>query len=264
MRKAKAFTLIELLMVISTIVMLVAILLPSLQRVRRQAKAIGCQSNLRQWGQAFAMYTSDNNGWLPPFHPLPLWPLKDYIVNYNDLLVCPMASKLKYWGEIRSWGDTYSAWYISNYNAGHLSGSYGRNAWTYPMDPNVLTIAPKMIRFWQDWQAASANRVPVLLDCRTGGEGPYSWGPPPEYEDGPCLWPYGPNVTSGGMWDFVMNRHDGGINSLFMDCSVRKVGIKELWTLKWYYDFNTAGVWTKAGGALPEDWPHWMRGFKDY
>jgi prepilin-type processing-associated H-X9-DG protein len=63
---------------------------------------------------------------------------------------------------------------------------------------------------------------------------------------------------------FCMNRHDGGINSLFMDWSVRKVGLKELWTLKWHAEYNTAGPWTKRGGASPEDWPEWMRGFTDY
>ena len=61
-----------------------------------------------------------------------------------------------------------------------------------------------------------------------------------------------------------IDRHNGGINSLFLDWSIRKVGLKELWTLKWDEDFDTAGPWTKSGGVSPEDWPKWMRGFKDY
>lgn len=61
-----------------------------------------------------------------------------------------------------------------------------------------------------------------------------------------------------------INRHNGGINMLFLDISVRKVGLKELWTLKWNREFNTAGPWTKAGSVQPEDWPEWMRGFEDY
>ena len=56
----------------------------------------------------------------------------------------------------------------------------------------------------------------------------------------------------------------GGINAAFLDWSVRKVGLKELWTLKWSRTFDTAGPWTKAGGVEPEDWPQWMRKFKDY
>ncbi|NLH43532.1 MAG: hypothetical protein GX448_16955, partial [Planctomycetes bacterium] len=54
------------------------------------------------------------------------------------------------------------------------------------------------------------------------------------------------------------------VGGLFLDWSVRKVGLKELWTLKWYDEFDRAGKWTKAGGVQPEDWPQWMRGFKDY
>jgi len=42
------------------------------------------------------------------------------------------------------------------------------------------------------------------------------------------------------------------------------VDLKQLYTLKWSSAFNTAGPWTKAGGVEPEDWPQWMRKYKDY
>jgi prepilin-type processing-associated H-X9-DG protein len=63
---------------------------------------------------------------------------------------------------------------------------------------------------------------------------------------------------------FCIDRHSGYVNGLFLDWSARKVGLKELWTLKWYQEFDTANKWTKAGGAQPEDWPEWMRAMKDY
>jgi hypothetical protein len=50
----------------------------------------------------------------------------------------------------------------------------------------------------------------------------------------------------------------------FIDLSARRVGLKELWTLKWHRRFNTAGRWTKAGGVRPSDWPQWIRRFPDY
>jgi prepilin-type N-terminal cleavage/methylation domain-containing protein len=49
MLKRKDFTLIELSVVIAIIALLMAILMPALGRVRKQAKATACQANLHQW-----------------------------------------------------------------------------------------------------------------------------------------------------------------------------------------------------------------------
>ena len=64
-RSQKAFTLIELLVVIAILALLMAILMPCLQRVRKQARAVACQANLGQWGILYATYAADNDGFLP-------------------------------------------------------------------------------------------------------------------------------------------------------------------------------------------------------
>lgn len=61
-----AFSLIELLVVISIVAILAAILLPALGLVKSAARTSTCQSNLRQMGIGTAMYVGENEGILPP------------------------------------------------------------------------------------------------------------------------------------------------------------------------------------------------------
>ena len=65
MRRRKAFTLVELLVVIGIVAVLIAILLPALKTAREQARTVACQSNIRQILVAMMAYCSDNHGQLP-------------------------------------------------------------------------------------------------------------------------------------------------------------------------------------------------------
>lgn len=71
-RRTAAFTLVELLVVIGVIALLISILMPTLSRAQESAKAVTCQSNMRQIAVAFLNYSQANRNYymLPSFTPL--------------------------------------------------------------------------------------------------------------------------------------------------------------------------------------------------
>jgi prepilin-type processing-associated H-X9-DG protein len=135
-----------------------------------------------------------------------------------------------------------------------LRGSYAVNGWVGLGRKDYPEPERPDASCWTTPYAKGAANVPLVFDCRLScyyG----AMDDPPASEDAD------PNSSySSGV---CMNRHQGGINSVFMDWSVRKVGLKQLWGLKWCVDYDTANPWTRAGGVTPAAWPAWMRPFRD-
>jgi prepilin-type N-terminal cleavage/methylation domain-containing protein/prepilin-type processing-associated H-X9-DG protein len=276
------FTLIEVLVVISIIVLLMAILIPSLTKARKSAMSVVCQSNLKQWGTIFTMFTNDNEGRFIHDFGLALWfirgaqleqgdpnipPNISTYINAKGIGCCPLATESSEkpsdfppnpitpgnFGDYTIYGyfgSTFEAWQIIKPEP-KFCGSYGFNG--HLLDGYFYTIPkglyPSGRRVGLDiYNIKESYIVPAFLDCSS---------------------PVG-SVRAANILEteptrrFLINRHDGRLNCLFLDWSVRKVGLKELFTLKWSEDFNRANKWTIAGGAQQQDWPEWMRGFKDY
>ena len=82
---SRAFTLVELLVVIGIIAVLISVLLPALSKAQTQAQSVACLSNLRQLGNAYRMYVDANKGWLP-YNRYPNWEETDrkkYVLWYE-------------------------------------------------------------------------------------------------------------------------------------------------------------------------------------
>jgi prepilin-type processing-associated H-X9-DG protein len=136
-------------------------------------------------------------------------------------------------------------------------GSYAGNQWVCNQAPGRLP--EPQTGYWRTADVKGASRVPIMAD----GRWPYGWSGPYETQEPPYT-----ETSSGsgenGMAKYCVNRHDGAVNGLFMDFSVRKIGLKELWTRKWHRLYDTEGPYTLAGGVTEDMWPQWIRNYKDY
>src|SRR4051794_28497788 len=61
----RAFTLVELLVVIGIIAVLISLLLPAITKARNAANNVACLANLRSIGQAMTIYATENGGCIP-------------------------------------------------------------------------------------------------------------------------------------------------------------------------------------------------------
>ncbi|MHC4510720.1 MAG: type II secretion system protein [Planctomycetota bacterium] len=210
MYKRRGFTLIELLVVIAIIALLMAILMPALQRVKGQARAVACQARLREWGLMFKLYTDDHDGYFNEGwgqNETTLWPnaLRSYYKDNWDMLFCPTATREMLGGG--DWGTFKAAWRELDLPGGgayRYVFSYGINSWT-----NYMHAARgDRLEEWF-WKSAlnvrQANDVPVFGDCTWHDAWPRHTDNPVDHPD---AFGIGNQGTSGEMNHFCINRHD--------------------------------------------------------
>jgi prepilin-type N-terminal cleavage/methylation domain-containing protein/prepilin-type processing-associated H-X9-DG protein len=267
----KAFTLIELLVVIAIIALLMAILVPSLSKVKRKAEEIVCRSNLKQWTLVFSLYAQDNEESFPQniagdgINWENAWVLGGLVQYYEDMDLrdCPSTKDLDRTPSNANMGGTFTqwgpfsesidgqAWYDS-----YAKGSFGFNNWV--SDPPAWADT-----FWglpssnavRKTHARGAYMIPVVFDAVWVDITPWESDLAPSNDEHETD-VYDADWDTNSMKYMCIDRHSGGINMAFVDWNVRHVGIKELWQLKWHKNWEM---------CQPQNaWPDWTDKYKDY
>ncbi|MHC4619656.1 MAG: hypothetical protein ACYTEQ_18065, partial [Planctomycetota bacterium] len=140
-------------------------------------------------------------------------------------------------------------------SGGSIYGSYGINGWVCnpPSEATMNSLGLPTANNWRRVNVKGASNVPLLLDSMWIDSYPDNTNLPPRFDGD--FFGHGP-MGSRQMRFFCINRHEEFINGVFLDSSVRKTGLKELWKLKWHRNSDT--------NAPTPPWPDWMRSFRDY
>ncbi len=263
-RKAQnGFTLIELLVVISIIALLLSILMPALGRARDMARTVVCQSNVRQFGYAWEMYTTDNDGSFiragnqggnhPGSYPdlrKAWWVALEPYFGDKAVLMCPEAREGTV-DDLDTTANSWTVWSRDREDTGYY-GAYAINNYILNPDSEHAVGGRERDWYWRTSDVRAAASIPVMGDSPNNG----GWA---EHTDTPPEFRGEPGHRDWGMGHYAIDRHSGRTNMLFMDWSARTVPLKRLWSLRWHRQFNLRNPYNPDfEGRRPIRWPSWM------
>lgn len=223
-KQLKAFTLVELLVVISIIAMLLAILVPSLARARKYAKKVICLSNMRQMGLVLITYLNDSDNHLPPSS-------------------CHLSDPKKYWLYILNKYSKSPLLYRCPSDKTKVFVNWSRPLTEQPADARWSSFALNALLDPDCYLYNGIyNRVIHIKHpekCIYISECPESWTNFDHLH--PDLWE-SPDYAKGFVaWD----RHTGTSNYVFTDGHAENLKFEKTW------DYPTINYW------LPDSAPGW-------
>jgi prepilin-type N-terminal cleavage/methylation domain-containing protein/prepilin-type processing-associated H-X9-DG protein len=246
-----AFTLSELLVVITVVSILAGLLLPALSHTKVSAKSIACANNLRQIGLALQMYVNDFGVYPlyesatgnPSHRPDGLWDttLLSCGVGNRKLFQCPS------WNWADAWGSGVPMSPQVDYSVNGFNFCYGYNAFGTrpPSDPvglglggldypNTQPVPEPMVKQPSDMIAVGDYRGLMV------------------YQANGLLDPW--NYVNDQSPDYLRSRHPQGVNVTFCDSHVESLGRKKRWPMAWG-DSGYAKRWNNDNQPHRETWP---------
>ncbi|MHB1158437.1 MAG: type II secretion system protein, partial [Phycisphaerales bacterium] len=147
-RPLHGFTLVELLVVVSIIALLIAILLPSLNKARESSKSLACLSHEHQIGLGLTGYQTDNSGYYP-----------------------------RIYGGGGTAADTwlYAIWTYVGYSSQSYTSSHGVQMWSVRTDANDVFFCP-VTRVLREATPSPAGCMPsAAMYCYGMNGSPGEW-----------------------------------------------------------------------------------------
>jgi len=259
MAQNKAFTLVELLVVISIIALLLSVLMPALSAAREQGRSVVCGFRLRSLGSAMEMYANDNSGRYPYFrnsYPGTSFgdasPGSTYWVRWYEMLVRSKYNNFREYISVQHldrdgtnynnydlWRNTFNCpTAIEKKLCATSQYSYVANFWILTSHKSnvpasvVSKIGGNYCSFTKS-DFSPTSRTPMLMDGQLTGKGTYSFGqlPADTLIDGiqPVVQGnYGVRDPLGpfAFMDQIGKMHKNAGNFVFLDGHISKVPFK--------------------------------------